>query len=71
MKVFHIYNENGDWMTVTQNFKAVERKLRGMQLQSQHGGGPRMWEYFEEDVADDWSPKAKKKPTSGCKKVSL
>lgn len=71
MKVYHIYNELGEWATVTQNFKAVERKLKGVQTQSQAGGGGKVWEYFDEDVPDDWVPKAKKKPATGCKKVML
>ena len=56
-------------MTVTQNKAAVERKLRGKRGQSAQGGGGMAWAYFEEDVVDDYVPKKKTKPATGCKEV--
>ena len=69
MKVYHVYDENGQWMTVTQNKTAVERKLRGLRGQSAQGGGGKVWMYFEEDVVEDYVPKKKTKPATGCKEV--
>ena len=76
MKVYHLYNGDGEWMTVTQNKKAIMRKIMGKRGQSEAGNmaeamagitGGNEWCFVEETVADDWVPKKKNKPATGCK----
>ena len=66
MKVYHLYDETGKWMTVTQNKAAIRRKIVGV-LKYNH----RRMLFFEETVTEPWVVKPKAKPATGCKSFSV
>ena len=66
MKVYHLYSETGVWMTVTQNKKAIERKIVGVLKHNQ-----RRLLFFEETVSEPWVVKPKAKPATGCKSFAI